>query len=243
MLFLRSLIFQILATLWTYTLAILGLPTLIDTRRLGGYTIGRLWGAGNLWLLKICCNIHCRIEGLENLPADGRMLIASKHQSAWDTAIYWPVLREPSFILKKELLRVPLFGWYLTRLHNIPIYRSGGGKAMKQMVAIGKVEAAHGRPLVIFPEGTRTAYGSKGEYHSGVALLAGQLGLPVIPVALNSGACWPRARLRKQPGTITLRFLPPLSMEGGTRAVLERLEKTIEDACAALPDPRITPAP
>ncbi len=237
MLLLRSLCFQILFTSWTYLLALVAVFCLIDTQRLGGYAVARLWANGSLFLLRICCNITYRVEGLEHLPT-GSALIASKHQSAWDTIIFWPLLRNPAFVLKKELLRIPLFGWYLTRLRNIPIDREGGSKSLKAMLAAAKAEVAANRAIVIFPEGTRVAYGSVGEYQPGTAMLANQLRIPVVPVALNSGACWPRNALLKQPGTITLRVLPPLPENLPSRELMAELQAQIEAGCAALPPVR-----
>jgi 1-acyl-sn-glycerol-3-phosphate acyltransferase len=237
MLLLRSILFQILFTGWTYLLALCAVPCLIDTAKFGGYAVARLWANGSLFLLRACCNITYRIEGLENLP-QGSALFASKHQSAWDTMIFWPLLRNPSYVLKKELLLIPLFGWYLTRLRNIPIDRDGGSKALKAMVASAKLEVEANRAIVIFPEGTRVPFGTMGEYQPGAAMLANQLGIPVIPVALNSGACWARDALLKKPGVITLRFLPPLPEKLSSRDLMSQLQQAIEDGCAALPPAR-----
>ncbi len=233
MLFLRSLAFNLLFSAWTYGLAFFALPCLIAPKRLGGFAIARLWGRGNLWLLRVCCDIHYRIEGLEHLPP-GPALIVSKHQSAWDTLVFWPVLRKPAYVLKKELLHLPFFGWYLSRLGMVAIDRQGGGAAAKAMIAEAKQRAAEGRKIVIFPEGTRVPFGKKGDYQAGAAMLAGQLKLPIIPVALNSGALWARKAFTKYPGTITLRFLPAIEQGGGTRELLARMEAAVEEGCAGL---------
>lgn len=235
MLFLRSLLFNLLFTFWTYGLAVVALPCLIAPKRLGGFAIARTWGRVCIWLLRWCCNVRIRVEGMEHLPA-GPALVVSKHQSAWDTLVFWPLLRTPAYVLKKELLQLPFFGWYLSRLGMVAIDRQGGGGALKAMMAEARARAAEGRKIVIFPEGTRVPFSAKGEYQAGAAMLAAQLKLPVIPVALNSGAHWARKAFFKYPGTITIRFLPALEMGGGTRDLLVRMETAIETGCGMLGD-------
>ncbi len=233
MIFLRSLLFNLLFTLWTYGLAAMAMPTLIDPKRFGGFAIARLWGRVSIGLLRVCCNVRLRVEGFEHVP-EGPALIVSKHQSAWDTTVFWPLLHNPSYVLKKELLMLPFFGTYLSRLGMVAIDRQGGGAALKAMIAEARLRVAEGRKIVIFPEGTRVPFGAQGEYQAGAAMLAAQLKIPVIPVALDSGAHWARKAFMKYPGTITLRFLPALDVSGGSREVLGRMEKAIEEGCAAL---------
>jgi len=177
----------------------------------------------------------------------GPVLIAAKHQSAWDTIIFSVLLWDHSFVLKQELMRIPLFGLYLWRAGLIPVDRRGGAKALRRMVAAAKQVAAQRRPMVIFPEGTRVAPEQQRPYHPGVAALYGQLQVPVVPVALNSGLFWRRNSFWKLPGTITLEFLPQIPPGLRRKDFLARLEQAIEGrsrALAGAPAPALNqPAP
>jgi len=160
-----------------------------------------------LWTI---CGLRHEIRGLANLPP-GPCMIAAKHQSAWDTLIFPLLVNGPGYIYKRELRRIPLFGWYLTRAGCIPIDRAGGPKALRRMIEHARRSLAQGRTIIIFPEGTRLAPGQRGAYHPGVAALYGQLSVPVVPVAVNSGVYWGRRAFHKQPGRIILEFLPPIA--------------------------------
>lgn len=161
-------------------------------------------------------------------------IIASKHQSAWDTMIFALLIRRPSHILKRELLWVPVFGWYLLRAGGIPIDRKGGAAALKRMIAAARHTISEGRHIVIFPEGTRVAVGARVPYHPGVAALYSQLKVPVVPVALNSGLFWGRRTFVKRPGRIVLEFLEPIPPGLPRREFLEVLQQRIESASADL---------
>jgi len=162
------------------------------------------------------------------------VLIAAKHQSAWDTIIFSILLWDHCFVLKQELTRIPLFGWYLTRAGLIPVDRSGGAAALKKMVADARRAAEAGRPIVIFPEGTRVAPDAHRPYHPGVAALYSQLEVPVVPCALNSGLFWGRRSFAKRPGTITLEFLPAIPPGRPRKTFLAELEQAIEGRSRAL---------
>jgi 1-acyl-sn-glycerol-3-phosphate acyltransferase len=144
------------------------------------------------------------------------------------------LLDEPAYVLKRELMSVPLFGAYLKRCGMIAVDRQGGGPALKRMLAAARAAAADGRPILIYPEGTRTAPGQRRPYHPGVAALYGDLGLPVVPVALNSGLFWGRRSFRKRSGTITIEFLAPIAPGLPRRVFMERLQGSIEEASARL---------
>ncbi|HEY9548348.1 MAG TPA: lysophospholipid acyltransferase family protein [Kiloniellaceae bacterium] len=223
---LRSLLFNGFFYGWTALCVVAGLPLLLGPRS-GIYYLGRVWAHPILAALALLCGLRHEVRGRENVPA-GAVLIAAKHQSAWDTIIFSILLWHHSFVLKRELLWAPLFGLYLWRAGLIAVDRRGGSRALRKMVAAARKAAAAGRPVVIFPEGTRVAPHQHRPYQPGVAALYGQLGLPVVPVALNSGLFWRRRSFLKQPGTIILEFLPPIAPGLPRKVFLARLEQAIE---------------
>lgn len=225
---LRSLLFNLLFFAWTAVLLTLLSPALLFGVR-AAHWVGRLWVRGAFALLAATVGLRHRIVGLENLP-DGPAIVAPKHQSAWDTLVFALPLRLPAYVLKRELMFVPLFGAYLWRAGMIPVDRTGGGAALRRMAAAAEEAAAAGRHLLIYPQGTRVAPGERRPYHPGVAALYGQLGLPVVPVALNSGLFWGRRAFTKRPGTITVEFLPPIAPGLSRRAFMAELESRLEAA-------------
>lgn len=224
----RSLVFNILFFGWSAVILLICVPAL-PFGVAAVHAVGRLWVRVSLILLAATVGLRHRIIGLENLPA-GPAIIAPKHQSAWDTLIFALPLRLPAYVLKRELMWIPLFGLYLRCAGMIPVDRSGGSGALKRMVAEAKAAASAGRHLLIYPEGTRTAPGERRPYHPGVAALYGQLDLPVVPVALNSGLYWRRRAFTKRPGVITVEFLPPIPPGLARRAFMAELERRIESA-------------
>jgi len=210
---LRALLFNIAFFGNTALLGILGLPLLA--------------------LLRAIVGLDGEIRGLEHVP-QGACLIGMKHQSAWDTLILPVVLGDPAVVIKRELLWVPFYGWYARRAGSIAIDRRGGAGALRRMLAIARRAAAAGRPLVIFPEGTRTAPGQTLAYQPGVAALYQALSLPLVPAAVNSGLYWGRRAFVKRPGRIILSFLEPIPPGLPRREVMRELEARIETATAAL---------
>ena len=229
---LRSLAFNVFFYSWTTVIVTAGLPLLLGPRS-GLYHLGRLWVRVTMTGLALICGLRYEVRGLERLPK-GAFLVAAKHQSAWDTMIFSLLLWEHSFILKQELTWIPLFGLFLLRAGLVPVDRQGGSKALRKMIAKAKAVAADGRPLVIFPEGTRVAPGERRPYHPGVAALYGQLDISVVPVALNSGLFWGRRSFMKRPGTILLEFLPKIDPGLNRKDFLQQLEATIEGCSTAL---------
>ena len=229
---LRSLAFNLLFALWTALIFVISLPTLL-------MPIGAMWAMGGLWvkgtlvLLAAIVGLRHRVIGSEH-RVTGPAIYAAKHQSAWDTLIFRLLFDRPAYVLKRELTVVPLFGWYLRRLRMIAVDRQGGGGALKRMVAAAKAAAAEGRPVIIYPEGTRTAPGERRPYHPGIAALYLELGLPVVPVALDSGRFWGRRSFVKRSGRITLEFLPAIPPGQPRRAFMAELEKRIETAAERL---------
>ncbi|HTI01867.1 MAG TPA: lysophospholipid acyltransferase family protein [Acidisoma sp.] len=179
---------------------------------------GRAWARVVIRLLRICCGIEVRVSGLENLPVDGPVLIASTHQSAFDTAV-WMLLPRPSYVLKKELLKVPVFGGLMQPSGMIAVDRSAGARAIRDLIRDGQAAAADSRQVVIFPQGTRAGPGEPRVIQPGVAALAGAMGVPVVPVVTDSGAHWGRNSFLKRPGTIHIVIGKPLPA-GLARAAL-----------------------
>jgi 1-acyl-sn-glycerol-3-phosphate acyltransferase len=228
----RALLFNLGFYLWTLALGVLGLPVLLGPRR-WSMALGRFWGRGVMLLLRGTVGLSWEVRGLERLP-QGAAIVAMKHQSAWDTLALPLILPDPAVVLKRELLWIPLYGWYAGRASAIPIDRKAGPAALRGMVAAAKAPAKEGRHLLIFPEGTRTAVGQRRPYQPGVAALYRQLGLPLVPVAVNSGLFWGRRAFLKRPGRIVAEILPAIPPGLDRRAALAELERRIEDATARL---------
>lgn len=232
---LRSLAWQLAFYAWTVPLAFLYLPLLLAPRP---WMVGaaRFWIRGCLALLAVTVGLRHRVRGLENLPK-GPALVVAKHQSMWDTLVFHSVLDDPAYILKKELVAIPFFGWYLRKSGMIAIDRAAGAKALKTMVEGTRQALAEGRQVIIFPEGTRTAPRETRPYHSGVAMLYGALdGVPVVPVALNSGLFWGRRSFAKRAGVITLEILPAMPAGLDRRAFLGQVSTAVEQASLRLAD-------
>ncbi len=189
----------------------------------------RNWMSFLLWLAKVLARLDYEIRGRENLPA-APVVIAAKHQSAWDTAAFFHELDDAAFIIKKELLAIPVYGWLLRRDRMIAIDREGGSDALKKMVRDTRAALAAGRQVVIFPEGTRGEPGERLPYHPGVAALYAMTGVPVVPVAVNSGLFWGRRSFLKHPGTITIEYLEPMPLGMKRHAFMAELERRIETA-------------
>ncbi len=228
MLIARALLFNAVLFGWTALLGTLTLPALLGPPR-WSHAISRVWIAVLFGALKLIVGLDHEVRGRENLP-EGAFVIASKHQSAWDTLVWSTLFDQVAIVLKRELFMVPLFGWFLKRAGMIGIDRAQGASAMKRMLREARAAADAGRPLLIFPEGTRTPPGARRPYHPGIAALYLHLGLPVVPVALNSGLFWGRRSFLKHPGRIVLEFLPPIPPGLGRAAFMRELETRIETA-------------
>lgn len=233
MLLLRSLLFQGLFLLWTTTVATLSLPLLALGQRAALIRVSRFWAAGIDALLLGVAGIRIRIEGQEHLPA-GPYVLAAKHQSQWETSEVLRLSFNPAIVLKQELRRIPIYGWFTSALGMIPVDRDGGAGALKLMLRQARKAAEDGRVIVIFPQGTRTRPGEAAPYQPGVAAIYREAGLPVVPAALNSGFFWPKHGWRRPPGTIVLRYLPPIAHGLRREAFMAELEQRIETASAAL---------
>lgn len=225
MLKLQSLIFNIVF----YTFTILGLtllsPLLLLPRPFY-YWIPRAWTLFVSFILRLIVGTSYKVIGRENIPKTP-VIFAIKHQSAWETMAFNHILDHPVFFLKKDLLWIPFFGFYLQRVGMIALER-GGTSALKTMIKKGRERVEEGRSLIIFPEGTRSAPGSHNEYKRGVFLLYKTLQVPIVPVALNSGVFWPRRTFLKYPGTIQVSFLKPIAPGLSQEEFMKKLESIIE---------------
>ena len=228
----RALLFNLAFFLWTAVIGIYGLPVLLAPRRVV-MRFGTMWSSVTLRLLAWTVGLSHEVRGRENLPK-GPAIIAMKHQSAWDTLAMPVIFEDVAVVIKRELLFVPLYGWYSKRAGSIAVDRSGGAAALKRMLASAKAAADDGRLIAIFPEGTRTAVGERRPYHPGVAALYTQLELPLVPVAVNSGLFWGRRAFLKRPGRIVVEILPPIAPGLPRREMMRELEGRIETATARL---------
>ena len=209
MVYLRSGLFQLAFYLSFIIQMIIFTPIYFFLPRKLAYKIPKNWAAGNLWLAEKIIGLTYEIEGLENLP-EGGYIISAKHQCFWDTFALIPTLPDPVYILKRELLWIPLFGWYAAKQKMIPINRSAKARAIPEMVARAKEELAQGRELIIYPEGTRKAPGAEPDYKYGIARLYSDLQVPVVPIVMHPGLFWPRHGFLRRPGHVKIRILKPI---------------------------------
>jgi 1-acyl-sn-glycerol-3-phosphate acyltransferase len=198
-------------------------------------TLGAQWARFNLFALRALCGLRFRVSGLEHLPSTNTILL-SKHQSTWETIAFLAILPTPqTWVVKQELLRVPLFGWSMARFKPIAIDRNAGRKAIRQLLDQGLRALEDGRWVIIFPEGTRVAAGERGHYGMGGALLAEKAGRAVVPVAHNAGSFWARRDIRKYPGVVDVVIGPPIETRGRRAAEINRdVEEWIEETVTRL---------
>jgi len=225
---LRSALFLVWFLVITTILSLIFLPVLVLPRRATVW-LARLWARLTFWGLKVFAGIGFEIRGT---PPQGPLLVASKHMSMWDTLALYLALYEPAIVLKRELLRIPFYGWFLAKAAAIAIDRSAGPRALRKMADAARAVLAQGRPILIFPEGTRKKPGAAPDYKPGVAGLYGMLGVACVPVALNSGVYW--TGFLKRPGTIVLEFLEPIPPGLKRDAFMTQLQERIEAATAEL---------
>lgn len=188
------------------------------------FSLGRLWARITLGALQRLCNIKIEVQGREFLPPTGPALIAAQHQSAFDTLVWMTFLPHPTYVLKKELLKLPILGPLLQVGGFIPVDRKGGGTALRSMVTACREAAEQNRQIIIFPEGTRVPPGERAPLHPGIVALSRALQLPVIPVTTNSGEHWGRKAFKKYPGTLTVTIHPAIPQTAQRRNLLAELE-------------------
>jgi 1-acyl-sn-glycerol-3-phosphate acyltransferase len=235
----RSLAFNLLFYLYTAILLVAGLPCLVAERR-ATLGLARFWGRGSLALLEAVCGTKVEFRGLDRLPPGG-CIIAAKHQSALETFALCTVVTDFSYILKRELMLIPLFGWYMKRAELVGIDRGRRSHALTRVGREARRVIADGRRLVIFPEGTRRPVGAAPDYKSGVAHIYAESAAPCVPVALNTGLFWPRRSLLRRPGRVVIEFLeaiPPgldrrgfmATLQARTEAATDRLVREAQGA-------------
>ncbi len=228
----RSLLFNLVF----YVGTIIGLtclsPLLLFPKKVYIW-IPHAWSSWVSWILKKIVGISYSIKGKQYIPHEP-VLLAIKHQSAWETLALNHILPAPVYILKKELTYIFPFGIYLKKAGMIPLDRRGTIASLKAMISLSKQRIQQGKSIIIFPEGTRSKPGSHNPYKKGIYTLYKHLQVPVVPVALNSGVYWPRRTFMKYPGTITVEFLPPIPPGWDEDKFMAHLEKTIETASLKL---------
>ncbi|MEZ5835720.1 MAG: lysophospholipid acyltransferase family protein [Geminicoccaceae bacterium] len=227
--FLRSLLFNIAFYIWTIMVLLALVPFAWFIRPHSIRMAAGIWAGGVQFLLRLIIGLDCRVVGREKLP-EGPVLIASKHQSAWETIYFYRISSDIVIGLKYELSRIPLFGQYIQLAGSVVIDRGGAAQALRSLVRGARAAVAEGVSFLIFPEGTRQVPGAKPDYKSGIAALYNTLGVPCVPVALNSGLYWGRRSFIKHPGMITLEFLDPIEPGLQRREFMKLLEERIETA-------------
>ncbi len=233
-LFARSLAFNALFYASLIVQMIVALPILALPHRVHLAFI-RSYSRSSLWLLRTICGTKVEWRGLERIP-QGACIVACKHQSAWETFALYAAFDDPTYILKRELMWIPLFGWHMRKAGLIPIDRGAGVSALSRMTARARRELERGRQVVIFPEGTRRPPGAEPSYKPGVAHLYAKAGAVCVPLALNSGLFWPRRSLLRYPGTILIEALEPIPPGLEPRIFLARLQEVLEEATGRLID-------
>jgi 1-acyl-sn-glycerol-3-phosphate acyltransferase len=226
MLALRSLLFNVAfyinLILWLIAL----IPGFLIPRR-AFMRLVQAWARSSLWLLRVLAGTKVEYRGLERIPAGG-LLVASKHQSLWETFALLPIFDDPTFILKRELQWIPFFGWYTWKADCIPVDRKAGSQALVKMTAKAREEVKEGRQIMIFPEGTRRPAGAPPAYKYGVSHLYQNLGVPCLPVGLNSGLYWPRRKFIRHPGTVVVEILEPIPPGMERNAMFQLMQDRIE---------------
>ncbi|MFO1032667.1 MAG: lysophospholipid acyltransferase family protein [Hyphomicrobiales bacterium] len=229
---LRSLIFNVVFYVNLILFLVLG-SWLFVCPRLWAIRGLQAWASTSLWLLRVIAGIRMEVRGREHLP-QGAALVAGKHQSFWETFAILPLLNDPCMVLKKELIYIPLFGWFALKFRMIGVERSAGAAALKALVARAKAEAGRGRQIVIMPEGTRKGPDDPPDYKPGAAALYGALDLPCVPFGLNAGLHWPRRKFLRLPGTIIIEFMPAIPAGLPRKVFQAQLEEAIETSTRKL---------
>ena len=228
----RSIAFNVLFYVNTIFWLLVGIPTFLMPYW-GIVEVAKAWGRVNLVLLRWTVGIKVEIRGAEKIPKGG-LIVAAKHQSAWETFVLVTLFDEPLYIVKRELMWIPFFGWLMAKGRMVPVDRSAGSHALIDMTERARIESGRGRQLIIFPEGTRRPAGAEPRYKYGVAHLYAAEGVPCVPIALNSGLFWPRRTILRHPGTVLVEVLDPIMPGLDKEVFFKRLQDAIEPATARL---------
>jgi 1-acyl-sn-glycerol-3-phosphate acyltransferase len=226
--FLRSLIYNVLFYLLLVFWLIVAIPTFMMPRR-AVMTVARWWARSSIWLMRVVCRTRVEYRGVEKIPK-GPLIVASKHQSFWETFALLQFFDEPLFILKRELILIPVFGWLLKKANMISVDRGTGGRALLATMRRASEAVRRGRQFIIFPEGTRRPVDAPPSYKSGVGQIYVDCGAACLPVALNSGLFWPRRTFMRYPGTLVVEFLDVLPPGMPRRDFVARVSTLIEEA-------------
>jgi 1-acyl-sn-glycerol-3-phosphate acyltransferase len=228
----RSVAYNFLFYLTTLAYLIVALPTFVLPRRCI-IEVAKAWGRTNVWLLRVVCDLKVEWRGLDKIPP-GPLLVAAKHQSAWETfALLW-LFADPTFIQKRELMWIPIFGWLTWKGGMIPVDRGARSQALANMTEHARRALKEERQIIIFPEGTRRPPGAEPKYKFGVVHLYAETGVSCLPIALNSGLFWRRRSFRRLPGTVRVEILDPIPPGLDKTAFFARLQNDIESATARL---------
>lgn len=230
---LRSLLFNLAFYANNVVQMIVWTPFYFFGPRRFAWRIVRFWSRSHLWLMKVIAGTDHLVRGADKLPQGG-CIIAPKHQSAWDTIAFLPWWPDPIYILKRELMWVPLFGWYIARMKMIAIDRGNREQAIKAINAGAQVAVAEGRQIIIYPEGTRRPPGAEPAYKTGIVHLYERLNVPVVPIAHVAGLYWPRRRFLRHPGLIEVEVLDPIEPGLSRADFMAELERRTERACDRL---------
>lgn len=238
MTWIRSILFTIVFYIYSAIVFVLMIPTFLMPRK-WAMIMPIVWTGGTMYLLKWICGIKIEITGRENLPKMKGYIVASKHQSALETNIFHNLIPDTFYVFKKELLWLPFAGLYALKTGCLPIDRNGGATALRKMFIGATKRFKQGQNMVIFPEGTRTPPGEETTkpYSPGIALLYEHCHVPVVPIALNTGYCWPKNRFIRYPGTVSFHILKPIEPGLPKREFLRVLQETIETEQKKLPLP------
>ena len=225
---LKSILFYLFLGFWTILMGLLCLPYLF----IPSYYLNKpikIWISGIFILLKYICNITHEVQGAENIPLKA-VLVASKHQSAFETFALFYYLPQAIFIHKKQLFFIPIFGQYLKKINMISIDRTGGASTIRLMLKLTKEKILLGFSIIIFPEGTRKKPGEKPDYKTGFIGIYNEMKTQILPVAVNSGKCWPKHTFIKKSGKIIIKFLPLITSNLPRNQVLSEVQSNIEEA-------------
>jgi 1-acyl-sn-glycerol-3-phosphate acyltransferase len=234
MLVVRSLVFNVFFYVFTALCSVLAMIlAIVWPSRL--MQVARLWSLGWLYVYKLICGVRYEVCRTGNVPS-GMCIIAMKHQSIWESCAVFAILGRPIFVLKSELMWIPIFGWVMKRMGCISVRRGAGRLALASMIRGARAALARGNQIVIFPEGTRSVPGAPPSYKSGVSHLYAALEVSCVPVALNSGILWPRRRFLRPPGVITVSILPAIPAGLSRQQMFDRMILEIETACQQLND-------
>ncbi len=229
MLILRSILFQIAFYVIMAAILLVTLPFFFFLPHKAAIAVVKFWTGASMWALRVFAGTKIEVRGLDKLPKGGALL-APKHQSAFETMALFPLLADPTYVMKRQLMFIPLFGWYTWKAGMIAVDRAGGSKALRKLAADSRAAVAEGRQIILFPEGTRRPVGAPPDYKFGIIHLYRELKVPVYPIALNAGLYWPRRSFLRYPGTIIIEVLDPIPPGLDSKTFLHRLIDTIEPA-------------